>query len=299
VAGRSWRRWALLGAAALAGLWIAVAAGNTLGRYFGWTVPEREPGALAESLRPFYRVTRPPGDGPFPTALLYSGCDGPHDNLERWSAMLTERGWASIVVDSHGPRDYLDLEVWRLICAGQLFMGSERAGDVLVSIDAARRMPFVDPERLVLIGSSHGGWAVMELLALDMAAELPFNLAALPEGAAERPLAGVAGSILVYPYCGPANRARRAGWSLPAPVLFLLSGDDVIAPAEDCLKLAEMLAEAGVPVETVVLEGVTHGFDQAERAALSTLVFDPGATAEALEMAGAFLDRLAGEPPGR
>ena len=56
-------------------------------------------------------------------------------------------------------------------------MGSERAGDVLVSIDDARRMPFVDPERLVLIGSSHGGWAIMELLAFEAAERLPFNLA--------------------------------------------------------------------------------------------------------------------------
>ena len=57
---------------------------------------------------------------------------------------------------------------------------------MLVSIDDARRMPFVDPERLVLIGSSHGGWAIMELLAFEAAGRLPFNLAALrgaPAGA--------------------------------------------------------------------------------------------------------------------
>lgn len=294
----AWRRrlrWALVGAAAVAALWVAVAGGNTLGRYLGWTVVEREPQALAEALRPFYRVSQPAGGGRFPTALLYSGCDGPHDNLERWAAMLNARGWAAVIVDSHGPRDYLDGEIWRLICAGQLFMGSERAGDVLVSIYDARRMPFVDPARLVLIGSSHGGWAIMELLAFEKAWRLPFNLAALPEGTVEHPLDGVVGSILVYPYCGRANRSRRAGWSFPAPVLFLLSGEDTIAPAADCLAVAERLAAAGVPVETQVFEGVTHGFDQQERAPFSTLEFDPEATEEALRVAGAFLDRIAGD----
>ena len=137
--------------------------------------------------RPYYRVLRPPGEGPFPTALLYSGCDGPQDNLERWAAMLNARGWAAIIVDSHGPRGFSDYEVWRLVCAGQLFMGSERAGDVLVSIDDARRMPFVDPDRMALVGASHGGWAIMDLLALDPPRRLPFNLSALPDGRAGRP----------------------------------------------------------------------------------------------------------------
>ena len=99
-------------------------------------------------------------------------------------------GWAAIAVDSHGPRDFVDSDIWRLICAGQLLMGSERAGDVLVSIYDARRLPFVDPDRLALVGASHGGWAIMELLAFEKVWRLPFNLTALPEGAVEQGFAG-------------------------------------------------------------------------------------------------------------
>ena len=95
-------RWALLGAAVVGALWLLVAAGNTLGRYLGWTVPARDPETLAETLRPYYRVLKPDGPGRFPTALLYSGCDGPHDNLDRWAAMLNGPGWAAVIVDSHG-----------------------------------------------------------------------------------------------------------------------------------------------------------------------------------------------------
>jgi dienelactone hydrolase len=289
-------RWLLILVGAFVGLWVVAVAGNSLGRYFGWIVPAEAPTVLAESLRPFYRIAKPAGDGPFPTVLLYSGCDGPHDNMGRWSEMLVARGWAAVTIDSHAPRHFLDSDIWRLICAGQLLMGSERAGDVLVSIYDARRMPFVDPDRLVLMGASHGGWAIMELLVFEKTWRLPFNLAALPEGAVEHPLQGVIGSVLLYPYCGTANRARRIGWRLPAPVLFLLAGRDSIAPAEDCVEVAGLLASQGIPVETTVFDGVTHGFDQIERAPMSLLEFDPEATEEAMVIVGAFLDRLEAAP---
>jgi dienelactone hydrolase len=132
----------------------------------------------------------------------------------------------------------------------------------------------------------------MELLAFEKAWRLPFGLAALPEGAVEHPVQGVVGAILLYPYCGAANRARRVGWRLPAPTLFLLAGEDSIAPAEDCLEVAARLEAEGLPVETVVFDGVTHGFDQQERAPFSLLEFDAEATAEALRVAGEFLDRI-------
>ena len=290
-------RWLFVFGGLFIGLWFAVVAGNSVGRYMGWMVPAESPGALAEQLRPYYRIAKPEGPGPFPTALLYSGCDGPSDAAERWSQMLVARGWAAIAVDSHGPRDFVDSDIWRLICAGQLLMGSERAGDVLVSIYDARRLPFVDPDRLALVGASHGGWAIMELLAFEKVWRLPFNLTALPDGAVEHPLQGVRGIVLVYPYCGAANRARRIGWRWPAPTLFLLAENDSIAPTNDCLEVAETLDGQGADVQTVVFPGATHGFDQQSRKPFSTLVFDPEIAAEALELAGDFLDRAVGEPP--
>ena len=199
---------------------------------------------------------KPPGAGPFPTALLFSGCDGPKDNVVRWGEMLNAQGWAAIIVDSHGPRGFSDYEVWRLVCAGQLFMGSERAGDVLVSIDDARRMRFVDPDRIVLIGSSHGGWAIMDLLALDPPRRLPTNLAALPRGAPADPLAGVVGA-------DPALSLLRPGQ--PRPPRRLAPPDPDAVPAERrrrhrplrrrASRIAERLEARGLPVETRDLRG--------------------------------------------
>jgi dienelactone hydrolase len=289
--GRARWRWVVTGLGLLLAAWLVAIGGNSLARYMGWVVERMPAEALSERLAPYYAFRTPVGRGPFPTALLYSGCDGPKDNLDRWAAALNAAGWAAIIVDSHAPRGLDSLEVWRLVCAGQILMGSERAGDVLVSIDDARRLPFVDPDRLALIGASHGGWAIMDLLALDPPARLPFNLASLRPDAPADPLDGVVGTILLYPYCGPASLARPDGWRRPIAALFMLSADDVIAPSAPCLRIAAAMEARGLPVESLVFEGVTHGFDQEEKAPLSALEFDPETTAEALRQGLAFLER--------
>jgi len=282
-------RWIVIGAVALAAALLLAIGGNSLGQYTGWTVKRLQPDVLSAKLRPFYRTTVPDGPGPFPTALLLSGCDGPKDNLERWTAMLKGMGWGSIIVDSHGPRGFSDYEIWRLVCTGQLLMGSERAGDLLVAIDDARRMRFVDPERIVLVGASHGGWTIMDLLSLDPPHRLPTNLATVPPLAPPDPLHGVAGIVLLYPYCGQANRARRHPWSRAIPTLFLLAQDDMVAPSAHCLDIADRLSASGLPIEVVTFSGVTHGFDQEDRSALSPLEFDVETTATALAIAKDFL----------
>ena len=81
-AGMRRRRAGWVGAAgrrAAAAVALAV-AGNVLTRYRGWTVERLEPDALSAMLAPGYRVRSRAGEGPFPTALLFSGCDGPRDN---------------------------------------------------------------------------------------------------------------------------------------------------------------------------------------------------------------------------
>jgi len=290
---RVWLKWTAIGAGAVVAFWVLAAAGNTLARYMGWTTDRKDPEVLSEMLTPHYEVIKPPGDGPFPAGLLFSGCDGPRDNLDRWAEMLASKGWGAVIVDSHTPRGYDDFELWRLICAGQLLMGSERAGDALVALSDARQMDWVDPRRIVLLGASHGGWTIMELLAFEQSWRLPFNLAALPPAISlEDPLGGVVGQILLYPYCGVPNRARETAWRHPAPTLFLLSANDAIAPPEDCLRVVEKLEAAGLPVEVVLYEDTTHGFDQSERSAISPLEFDAAATEDALARGAAFLDEI-------
>ncbi|MDQ0316323.1 dienelactone hydrolase family protein [Amorphus orientalis] len=286
-----------LSLAAAVGVGLAALGLNTIAHHRGWTVERLDPDALSAMLSPAYKVFRPGGDGPFPTALLFSGCDGPHDNMERWADALVADGWAAIIVDSHGPRGYDDYEAWRLVCVGQLMTGGERAGDVLVALADAREMAFVDRDRLALIGMSHGGWSIMDLLALDAENRLPLNLRSRPGDANDPPLSGVRAAVLVYPWCGPTNRAVDAGWDHPAPVLFVLADDDMIAPARDCRAVEQTLRDTGHDVEELSFSGVTHGFDQQHRTPLSNLRFDPEATTEAISTAIRFLNDAAMNSP--
>jgi dienelactone hydrolase len=267
---------------------------NTLGRYSGVTVVSQTPAALSDMLRPAYRLSLPQGEGPFPAALLFSGCDGPKDNLETWSAALNAAGWAALVVDSHAPRGLTTLELWRLVCAGQVLTGAERAGDIAVALADARAMPELDGERLAVLGASHGGWAVLDLLALADDGRRPHTLSAWPEAPGSDPLAGVQAALLLYPYCGELARAPRSLWERALPVLMLLVEGDTIARETDCLALAEDAQARGLPVETHLYRGVTHAFDQRDKAALSTLGYDAATTEDALARGLAFLNAAIG-----
>jgi dienelactone hydrolase len=280
------------GLLALAGVGALVGAAWAL--YQGRFVTRVPAAELPALLRPCYRVRRPNSPGPFSTAILVPGCVGAHAHADGWAVHVAQQGWAAVVVDSHTPRGWNTPDALKRICTGRMFWGTARAGDVLVALDDTRRMPFVDPARIVLVGWSHGAWAVMDLLALDPPRRLPFNVTDLPRGFAARGFKGVVGVFLFYPYCGLGNRARAAGWRHPAPVEFLLAGADTIVRNEACLAVADRLRGRGQPVEVHTLPGVNHGFDDTFTYPGSPLVHDPAATAEAKALLAAFLRRRRG-----
>lgn len=288
-------RWLAIAAAGLA-LVALVIVSNMAGQHTGALVQATAPETHADRLRPYYTVHGvPENGGQVPVALLFSGCDGPSDNAARWADKLAEAGWASVEVDSHTPRGLDEMNLWRLVCSGQALPGVERAGDVAVAIADARALPFADPARIALVGASHGGWAVLDFLAFAGRGEVPPSLTEWPEGLAEDPLDGVVGAVMLYPYCGLLSEAGETAWQDRVPALFLLVEDDTITDEEACLDLVRAAEASGAPVEHHVYSGTTHGFDQQNKAPLSTLEFDPGATEDALRRIGDFLARVTSE----
>ncbi len=66
----------------------------------------------------------------------------------------------------------------------------------------------------------------------------------------------------------------------------------VVAGSTLCIEIAERLRAEGLPVESLVFEGASHGFDQRDRSAFSPLEFDPAATGRALRRGAQFLDEV-------
>lgn len=272
----------------IAGLLALVGLNGLRGR-LGWTLGPQTPEALARELRAGFRWIRPAGDGPFPVAVLLSGCDGPKSNLQNLAEDLRTAGWMSLIVDSHGPRGLDRYEAWRLVCAGQLLNGAERAADVAVALSEIRDRPEARSDQIALIGFSHGGWTALDFLALAQEAAPPPLLTEWPACPDQTPAHGVARVVLFYPYCGPASKAATAELPTDPDYLFLLVEGDSIASDRPCRAVVDRLRAAGATAQMEVFQGVTHGFDQETKNAFSALEFDPDVTEKAFQRTVAFL----------
>ncbi|MGK7912189.1 MAG: dienelactone hydrolase family protein [Synechococcus sp.] len=279
------KRWVnIAGTLALSGLSVVGLAAFGLLR--GWHVDKVPPEDLGAQLLPNFRITTPEGEGPFPTMLAFHGCGGVSEH--GWADVLATQGYAMVLVDSYGSRPQLMSED---VCSGKAFWGAERAGDVWASIAVARELPFVDHNNLFLMGWSHGGWAIADLLALRSDNRLPTNLSQTPDVDVET---AIAGAILMYPYCGFPAISRR-GWSLQVPSLMLLGSEDTVANPEDCLAIAERANrrtrhQQYVPTIAHVYEGAGHVFD----IAFYPETYEPEVTADARERILEFMENQIG-----
>jgi len=52
-------------------------------------------------------ISKPEGDGPFPAVIILHGCSGVTDLDFQWAQCFKEWGYASLVLDSHSPRNIL------------------------------------------------------------------------------------------------------------------------------------------------------------------------------------------------
>jgi dienelactone hydrolase len=225
------------------------------------------PETLQPILRPHDVVYRPVGEGRFPAIVLLHACSGVRRKDTQWAEAFRQQGYVALVVDSLSGRGLTSREERRRICMGLDLWGSTRAGDLLASLAYLRGLPFVDAERIAVVGWSHGAWTALDFLA-----------SASPEM-----VRGLRAVVAFYPYCGIASLARWRGLRVGVPLLMLLAEDDNTVSTGQCLQLAEEEVQRGHPVTAKVYPEVGHVFDWRESAA----------TRDARERVRAFLaDRL-------
>ncbi len=197
---------------------------------------------------------------PYPTVLFFHGCGGVHANANEWAKGFAQVGFATIVVDSLKPRGMKNPQKVDQICKGHILPGSDRAADVLAMIGWARKQSWANKNEIYVVGWSHGGWAVLEFLARDVA-HTPLPGTRNVPASVNADLRAVKGAILFYPYCGPASKAAQSGLKYLPPTLMMLAGKDRVVSTPACIKLANSQMKRGWPVITKVYDRARHSFD--------------------------------------
>jgi dienelactone hydrolase len=186
--------------------------------------------------------------GTAPAVLLLHGCGGmwardgrPSAQIRDYATLLNRQGWHALALDSLTPRQERELCTQPL--AGRRVTQVQRRRDALAALQWLAAQPGVDPQRLAVLGWSHGGSAVLGASNL-----------AYPEvvQASVRPRVSVA----FYPGC--AAEARR-GFRPVADTLLLVGLADDWTAAAPCQALAG--ERDGRKVRVEAYEGAHHGFD--------------------------------------
>ncbi len=281
-------RWAVLALLAVMALIVAGVSVLLHGHSTGWLIAKQPLEAWQDALAPHLMVVRPSSTGPdgAPVLLIFSGCGGVSEHLRGWAELGAEEGFLSVIVDSFTPRDISRDEAIATVCEGSSFWGRERAGDVAAMLAMTRRMNGADPSRVVLLGQSHGAWAIMDLMAMDLARKGPTNVWPRVEPGLRD---GVVGTALFYPYCGVFSLSASRGWQHQPRSLLLLAQDDTVTSPLACLEAADVLQAAGVEMSVTQFPGVDHAFDQTIFPPDSRLSHDPDATRVAREQVRAWL----------
>ena len=210
-------------------------------------------------------LDKPEGTGPFPALALLHGCAGLYEMHRDWARMFVDWGYVTLRVDSFGPRGITE------ICTN-IRRPVPRAADTLGALAYLEKLPYVDRDRLAMIGWSHGAGVV-----LDLARDYAF-----PAAYRGRLRAAVA----FYPYCS------SMGGALVPPALVLIGGADDWTPAERCRAMAKRVTAGGRPMALEVYAGATHSFDCRRCNGVywgHRLVYGPKASAAAAKRLKAFL----------
>jgi dienelactone hydrolase len=210
----------------------------------------------------------PRGAGPFPAVVVLHGCNGVGPHYRNWARQLAEWGYVALLVDSFRPRD-----VTTVCNRGMLVPPQLRAQDAFNSAEYLRSRGDVRPDRVAVIGFSHGGWTVLKAV-----------LAGLARPPQTRPFAV---AVAFYPGCDPPGSALETG------TLILIGEADEWTPMERCVRWRDLVQTNGHAVRLKSYPGALHGFDTPGAPHTFAGHFvgrDPAAAADAFVETRAFLD---------
>jgi dienelactone hydrolase len=252
---------------------LAGSAGGCCAAGLSGTVVEIEtPLASSQPLQGYLR--QPAIAGTSPAVVLLHSCNGDWRRLdERWGKLIASWGYVTLTVDSHGPRG---------IQSSCDSASADFAFDGYRALKYLVQRPFVDPDRVAIVGFSQGGRIALNSVergAVEQSSPDKFRAA-----------------IAFYPSC------LGIKGNMTIPTLVLIGELDDLTPATACRDLAEGRDDMGVsrqkgegvPIKLVVYPGAYHAFDRPNLKAPSDflghrLEFNQSATDQSVDALRKFL----------
>jgi dienelactone hydrolase len=179
-----------------------------------------------------------------PAVILMHGGQGP-DGMggiyDEWTRVLTEAGIATFAVDSFTGRGIVNLPA-DVAKVGPL----TRTVDAYRALEVLAKHPMIDPERIVIMGFSHGSLAAMySNVARFRKTHGPSNVQ-------------FAAHISVYGLCTATFREDE---DVTKPILMLHGTADDTVPIEACRAYADRLSKAGKTVRFIEYPDAHHNYD--------------------------------------
>jgi dienelactone hydrolase len=216
---------------------------------------------------------RPTGNGPFPALIMLQGCLGPDPAADK-SRIERYLSWGYVVLtfDGYAPRGV------KQMCMPEGTPIADSMVDALGALDFLAGQPFVDTERIGVVGFAIGGGAAISAVNLDET-----------EGLAKHRFRAV---VAYYPTWCPVASTRLA-----APVLILVGEHDDWNPVKYCRGDMAGRRSDATKAELIVYPSAEHGFDRSDLAGRPIalyghrLAYDAIADQAAADAMRNFLDR--------
>jgi dienelactone hydrolase len=228
------------------------------------------------------KLYRPQGTGPFPAAVLMHGCSGlatGSTGMDNVALLLRESGYVALEVDSFLSRGVAT------VCDNPMKHPTqyERVDDAFAARRYLSSLSFVVPDRIALVGWSHGGTTALLTWARKSDEARSASFAAI---------------AAYYPYCfiNVAAYEDEDITSASAPLLILIGERDDWCPVAMCQSVMDQATKLGRDTSMTVYPGATHAFDSVSGGKPQEfmghrLAPDPAAALASRERLLEFLDR--------
>ena len=204
------------------------------------------------------KMFKPQGSGPFPALVMLPTCGG---HLSAPCLRCVGEGCAATRVCSAGGRP---LDATRRDGPGRELPGRRAKcslwrlrKDALDAAAHLRKQPFVDPDRIGLLGLSQGAMAALGVSASLY--ETPQGQPAFRAIVANYPVCFLGN--LRMPGRAPVNVNFVPEERITVPLLVQMGDLDTEGPPQDCISRLQVQKDKGAPVELVVYKNATHGWD--------------------------------------